>query len=331
MRVISLGSGSSGNALVVCAGQATVLVDAGFPPRTLISRLRGVGIAPHTLTAICLTHEHSDHIRGAVGLARQLGIPLLGDARTLDAIQRQAATFGEGASTFEREELPVGQAARLGGLEIRSFPVSHDAVAPCGYLLSSSAWRVCLVTDTGMPTEPMIEALREAHLVVIEANHDLRRLENGPYPYHLKVRIKGERGHLSNAQACQALERALDDGPRWLWLAHLSKTNNTPDLASTHVRAHLRALGLRHIEPTALPREVGPQWDSAALWGTPVAPPVAPAVAMSQPTAPALSSVPAPLSSKPARLTVPDAAPETLPTPSQPAASVPSVRRARLR
>jgi phosphoribosyl 1,2-cyclic phosphodiesterase len=145
-------------------------------------------------------------------------------------------------------------------------------VAPSGFLLSSSAWRVFIATDTGMPTEPMVEALREAHLVVLEANHDLKRLLNGPYPYYLKQRIQSPTGHLSNAQTCQALERALDDGPRWLWLAHLSKTNNTPDLAHTHVRDHLCTLGLRHIDPVPLPRELGPTWDSATLWGDPTAP-----------------------------------------------------------
>jgi phosphoribosyl 1,2-cyclic phosphodiesterase len=267
VRVISLGSGSSGNALVVHAGDAAVLVDAGFPARTLVSRLRQIGIPSHSLTAICVTHEHYDHARGAVDLARQLGIPLAGDPRTLDVVCAQAAASSDGSRPIPREELPVGRALRIGALEIRSFPISHDAVAPCGFLLSSSAWRVFVTTDTGTLTEPMIEALREAHLVVLEANHDLKRLLNGPYPYHLKQRIQGPTGHLSNAQTCQALERALDDGPRWLWLAHLSKTNNTPDLARTQVRDHLHKLGLRHIEPVPLPRELGPTWDSAALWG----------------------------------------------------------------
>lgn len=267
MRVISLGSGSSGNALVVCAGSATILVDAGFPARTLINRLRQVGIPADSLTAICLTHEHYDHARGAVDLARRFGIPLVSDARTLDAVCAQAPGLDGDSVAVAREELPVGGATRIGPLEVRSFAISHDAVAPCGYVLSSSAWRVFIATDTGMPTEPMVEAMCGAHLVVLEANHDLKRLLNGPYPYYLKQRIQSPTGHLSNAQTCQALERALDDGPRWLWLAHLSKTNNTPDLARTYVREHLRTLGLRHIEPVPLPREVGPAWDTTTLWG----------------------------------------------------------------
>ncbi|MBF6590044.1 MAG: MBL fold metallo-hydrolase [Ktedonobacterales bacterium] len=279
MRVISLGSGSSGNALVVLVGREAVLVDAGFAVRTLVSRLRQVGVAPEALTGICLTHEHSDHARGAVGLARQYGIPLIGDPRTLAAVLRAAENRAEATMAPEREELPVGQARRVGALEVRSFAISHDAVAPCGFVLASSAWRVCVVTDTGMPTEPMVEALREAHLLVLEANHDRMRLLNGPYPHYLKMRILSPTGHLSNEQTCQTLARVLDDGPRWVWLAHLSKTNNTPDLASACVGEHLRTLGLRHLVPVPLPREVGPAWDSGALWGNTTERPPQPAAA----------------------------------------------------
>lgn len=276
MRVISLGSGSSGNALLVRAGAATVLVDAGFGMRILLGRLQQVGVAPSAVTAIFLTHEHADHACGAAALSRRYGIPIIADPRTLRAILAHDAARGEDSGAITLEELPIGRAKQLDTLEVRGFPISHDAVAPCGYVLASSAWRVCVVTDTGMATEPMIEAMTSAHLLVLEANHDRARLLNGPYPQHLKQRILGPTGHLSNEQTCQALERALDDGPRWLWLAHLSKTNNTPDLARTHIREHLRTLGLRHIAPVPLPREGGPVWDSAALWGAAPRPVAAP-------------------------------------------------------
>ena len=268
MRVISLGSGSSGNAVVVQAGQTAVLVDAGFGPRTLASRLRAVGIAPGAISAVLLTHEHSDHTCGALKFAQQHRIPLVSDPRTLGALLAQPASVALTQTTApERIELGVGGSLRLGALEVRSFPISHDAVAPCGFVLASAAWRVCVVTDTGMIAEPIIEALHEAHLVVVEANHDVTRLTNGPYPWHLKQRILSPTGHLSNAQTSAALIQALDDGPRWVWLAHLSRTNNTPDLARGAVRDQLRAAGLRHVVPVALPPEVGPVWDSADLLG----------------------------------------------------------------
>ena len=146
---------------------------------------------------------------------------------------------------------------------MRSFPTSHDAVAPCGFVISTSAWQVCVVTDTGEVGEPVIEAMRGAHLVIIEANHDRERLLAGPYPLHLKRRILSSTGHLSNQQASEALVRTLDDGPRWVWLAHLSRTNNTPDLARTQVREYLRRSGLGHARIQVAPPAVGPEWDSS--------------------------------------------------------------------
>jgi phosphoribosyl 1,2-cyclic phosphodiesterase len=266
VRVVSLGSGSSGNALLVQAGQTAVLVDAGFVPRILAARLRDFRLAPSALSGILLTHEHADHAAGAHALAHQYGIPLVSDPRTINELLRVRFRPGADLPPPERLELPIGGALHLGDFEIRSFPISHDAVAPCGFLLASAAWRVGVVTDTGLMTEPAIEALRGAHLVVIEANHDRQRLLDGPYPWHLKQRILSPTGHLSNEQTSEALIRILDDGPRWVWLAHLSRTNNTPDLARAQVREHLRAHGVRHVLPRALPREMGPVWDSAALW-----------------------------------------------------------------
>jgi phosphoribosyl 1,2-cyclic phosphodiesterase len=271
--VISLGSGSSGNALLVQSGETSVLVDAGFPARLLAGRLRSLGVAPASLGAILLTHEHGDHSCGALSLACQHGIPILSDPRTIDALLRQPSREARPAGWMpERVELTVGRSARLGALEVRSFVISHDAVAPCGFTLATSAWRVGVMTDTGMVGAQAIEALRGAHLLVIEANHDKARLLDGPYPWYLKQRILGPTGHLSNEQTGEALTQMLDDGPCWLWLAHLSRTNNTPDLARVQVSELLRSRGLKHIKPTPLPREIGPVWDTASLWGVPPTP-----------------------------------------------------------
>ena len=284
MRVVCLGSGSSGNALVVRAGRTTVLVDAGFGPRDLASRLRQAGFTPRQIAAVVLTHEHADHARGAAAFAAQHQIPLGGDPRTLDAVRDQASarnttwaptsvSTSAPASTptprFERIEFAVGTAARIGDLEVRSFAISHDAVAPCGYVLSSGAWHVCVATDTGEAGAAVVEAMRGAHLLVLEANHDTDRLIKGPYPWPLKKRILSPTGHLSNEQAARALQSALDDGPRWIWLAHLSRTNNTPDLARSGVAGFLRREGLRHVPLQVAPPGIGPAWDSANLLGAP--------------------------------------------------------------
>ncbi|HEX9037580.1 MAG TPA: MBL fold metallo-hydrolase [Ktedonobacterales bacterium] len=272
MRVISLGSGSSGNALLVQSGQTTALLDAGFPLRTLESRLRQVGVAPESVSAVFLTHEHHDHACGAAAFARRYGAALIADPRTLAAVMEQAVRRWEGDAgalrrTVERVEIAVSQPVVVGGLTARSFPVSHDAVAPCGYILSSGAWRVCFVTDTGMVNEPIIEAMVESSLLVIESNHDRERLLHGPYPWHLKQRILSPTGHLANDQTGVALLRVLDDSPRWVWLAHLSRTNNTPDLARAYLRERLREVGLRRVSPEVAPPGIGPVWDSATLWG----------------------------------------------------------------
>ncbi|GAC1447013.1 MAG: MBL fold metallo-hydrolase [Ktedonobacterales bacterium] len=265
MRVISLGSGSGGNALLVEAGSTRVLLDAGFPPRTLNARLRQVGVEPHTLTAVLLTHEHHDHACGAVAFARLHSIPLVADPRTLGAVLEVPGALRDGGPPA-RQELPAGRDLRLGALEVRSFPISHDAVAPCGYHLSSGAWSVCFATDTGVVGRPMAEALQAANLLVIESNHDVSLLESGPYPHYLKRRIRSATGHLSNVQAAEALALALDDGPRWVWLAHLSRTNNTPDHARLTVRQHLQRAGLGHALVQVVPPQIGPIWDSSRLW-----------------------------------------------------------------
>ena len=270
MRVVSLGSGSSGNALVAQAGATAVLLDAGFPLRTLLGRLRQASVAPEQITAILLTHEHHDHACGAVAFARRYGIPLISEPRTLAAVLAQPSRGQSepvAPGSIERVELPLGRSVKVGGLRVRSFPVSHDAVAPTGFVVSSGAWRLCFITDTGMVNEPIIEAMAESSLLVIESNHDKDRLLSGPYPWHLKQRILGPTGHLSNDQTSEALLRVLDDAPRWVWLSHLSRTNNTPEIARAHLRERLRQVGLRHIEPQVSPPSVGGVWDSATLWG----------------------------------------------------------------
>jgi phosphoribosyl 1,2-cyclic phosphodiesterase len=195
---------------VIQSGQTTVLVDAGFSSRTLVSRLRQVGLTPGLVKAILLTHEHSDHACGALTFAATYRIPLVCDPLTLKAVFRQPIALENAPErtreNIERVPLEVGRSTRIGALDVQSFPTSHDAVAPCGFLISGSAWKVCIVTDTGETTQPAVEAIREAHLVVIEANHDRERLLAGPYPLHLKRRILTQPAHLSinrraNAQA----------------------------------------------------------------------------------------------------------------------------------
>lgn len=284
-----------------------LLVDAGFAARTLAERLRLVGCRPEQITGVLVTHEHSDHILGLPLLMKRQRVPVFSDPRTLDAI-RAIFSSGElrsesgalvrlesalnafssdGSELLVQEEvvvvqtttsasdenlwrvLPAGTSCVIGDIEVNSFPVSHDAVAPCGYVLSAGGCRVCIVTDSGEVTPVMLEAIAQADLLILESNHDRARLLSGPYPYHLKQRILSPTGHLSNAQAAEAVLRTWRaDAVRWLWLAHLSRTNNTPKLALTSMRQSLREAGanLTQIHISALSRDLGKSWDSTRLW-----------------------------------------------------------------
>lgn len=285
MRVTSLGSGSSGNALLIEAGpqnRTKLLVDAGFSGKVLIERLSRAAISPAQLQGILITHEHTDHILGLPLLMKRYNVPVIGDPRTLEAIEQ---IFASGALRTESGSLisldaeldaalpslplPIGSQQGIGDIEVTSFPVSHDAVAPCGYLLSTGGCRVCVVIDSGEVTTTMLEAMYHADLLVLESNHDREKLLRGPYPYPLKQRILSATGHLSNDQAAEAVLRVWrTDGVRWLWLSHLSRTNNTPKLAISNMHTRISAVKANpsQVHITTLPPGMGQVWDSTKLW-----------------------------------------------------------------
>jgi phosphoribosyl 1,2-cyclic phosphodiesterase len=305
MRVVSLGSGSSGNALLVEAGpngRTKLLVDAGFSERVLRERLRSAGVSISQIQSILITHEHADHILGLASIMKRYATPVVADPRTLAAIE-QVFTAGilrsesgelvssgtdEGIDPIEHVlvedmssnhsvrdnsiDLTVGTRCMLGDIEVISFPVSHDAVAPCGYLLNAGGCRVCVVIDSGEVTSTMLEAMNQADLLILESNHDRERLLRGPYPYSLKQRILSSTGHLSNDQAAEAVLRTWrTDAVRWLWLSHLSRTNNTPKIALQSMRTRIQEakVNLGQVHISVLPHTTGAIWDSTQLWHAP--------------------------------------------------------------
>jgi phosphoribosyl 1,2-cyclic phosphodiesterase len=287
MRVVSLGSGSSGNAFLVEAGpqgRTKVLIDAGLSARTITGRLASVGVLPAQLRGILVTHEHSDHVQGIPQLVKLYELPIIANARTLQAIEEGIASgvwrsdsgkmvsnavMTEPLSALPRLELVAGVKHVIGDIEVLPFAISHDAIEPCGYLLHAGGCRLCLITDTGEVTPSMLEYIQQADLLILESNHDRERLVRGPYPWVLKRRILSPTGHLSNDQTAEAVLRTWrEDGMRWLWLAHLSRTNNTPALALESMQAYLRAakVNLARIRIAALPPTIGQVWDSTRLW-----------------------------------------------------------------
>ena len=233
MRFASLGSGSEGNGLVVEAGGTRILIDCGFGVRGTARRLGRLGLAPSSLTAILVTHEHTDHIGGVPAFAARYGIPVW-------------ATFGTLAAVSERfEGMPhvygfdSHERFSIGALEIAPITVPHDAREPVQYVVGDGARRLGVLTDIGMSTAHVEACLSGCDALVLECNHDLAMLENGDYPPSLKQRIAGRLGHLHNEAAAEILARIDTSRLVHIIAAHLSQQNNTPELASLALAAAL--------------------------------------------------------------------------------------------
>lgn len=239
VRVVPLGSGSSGNSTLVSFGKRHLLVDAGLSARELALRLAGIGVGPHELAAIVLSHEHHDHARGLERFAVKHRVPVFTAPETLAALNlapRHLAAW----HPFE-----PGVPFDAMGIKIDPFSIPHDAANPVGFVLEAEGVRVGIVTDLGHATTLVIERLKGCHVLLVEANHDDAMLARGPYPWALKQRIGGRLGHLSNEEAATLLAMVADDDCQAVILAHLSESNNTAGLARKAAAAALAAAG-RH-------------------------------------------------------------------------------------
>jgi phosphoribosyl 1,2-cyclic phosphodiesterase len=250
----SLSSGSSGNGFLVRSGATSILVDCGLGPRVLATAMRPHGLAPRDISAILITHEHDDHVRGLAPL-RKLRIPIHCSAGTGMALR---------LDPNEHVVVAAGTPYACGEATITPIAVSHDAAEPLGYAITLDGCRICIVTDLGVPNDDLAAEIAYADLIVLESNHDEQMLRSGPYPAYLKRRVMSESGHLSNRHAGIFLEQALrvQRRRRTIWLAHLSQTNNHPELARrTVASAFGEDAALHDIVP--LPRRAaGPIWRS---------------------------------------------------------------------
>jgi len=236
MRVSVLGSGSRGNAIMIESGATRVLVDVGFGPRAIAARLRLLGCAPESITGVVLTHEHVDHACGALAACARWGWPLHATAGTLAALPTPVVPV---------RTIVHGTAWSVGDLAGQSVSVPHDA-ADCAALIfedRQTGERAGIALDLGHAPASLLAALGRLDLLVVEANHDVAMLTAGPYPWPLKQRILGDRGHLSNAAAAALVGACAHPGLRAVVLAHLSETNNTPTLAVESVRCALHQRG----------------------------------------------------------------------------------------
>jgi phosphoribosyl 1,2-cyclic phosphodiesterase len=247
VRVSVLASGSGGNACVVESGKTRVLVDAGLSAREIERRMEARSIAPESIAALFLTHEHNDHATGALVYAARWDRPVFATAGTAAAIGLEGDLF----TPFVR--IAPGREGRVGDLGFRAFATPHDAVESVAYSFESAEARLVIASDLGRAEEDFVDFLREATTLLVEMNHDEDMLRDGPYTWPLKKRISGGFGHLSNSQSAGAIFRAAGPKLRRVVATHLSRTNNTPEL--------VRAVLARTIERSgwSVPFEIADQ------------------------------------------------------------------------
>ena len=237
MRLCSIASGSSGNCIYVGSDATHLLVDVGISGKRTESGLKELGLTGRDIDGILITHEHADHISGLGVLARKYEIPIYATAGTIRAIKASAGFGNLDDSLFH--EVWEDKKLTLKDLTINPMHISHDAAQPVGYRISYGSKRVAVCTDLGIYNDYTVECLKGMDAILLEANHDVNMLQVGPYPYYLKQRILGERGHLSNENSGRLLCRILHDGLQAVLLGHLSKENNLPELAYESVRMEI--------------------------------------------------------------------------------------------
>jgi phosphoribosyl 1,2-cyclic phosphodiesterase len=240
VRVAVLGSGSSGNCTFVATDRVKILVDAGLSRRETLRRLASIGESPEGIQAILVTHEHWDHIGGLARLASQNKIPVFISSLTHAALPPQSVP-----PTVETIRPGIG--FQIGDLTIEPFTIPHDAADPVAFCLRSQGVQIAVCTDLGYIPENVKDSLQGTHCLIMESNHDVEMLRNGPYPWTVKQRVMGRTGHLSNLALGEFLTNHFDRQARLLVLAHLSEQNNHPEIARMAAASALESLSASDI------------------------------------------------------------------------------------
>lgn len=252
LTVTTLASGSSGNCLLVSGAGAHILIDAGVSCRRITTALKSLSVDPGQLSAVLVTHEHSDHISGLATLVKHLPVQIIASVGTAHQLVHRS-----GLPAQRVTPIPAGSQWTVGPLLCRSFSTPHDAADSVGYTVELDGCRLALATDLGYVTDTVRRAVLGSQVVVVEANHDEDWLRSGPYPYSLKQRILGDRGHLCNEAGAELAAQAVQAGAHTVILAHLSRENNTPARAYDVACRRLSGLGIdpeRDLTLTVAPR-----------------------------------------------------------------------------
>lgn len=242
MKFCLLASGSSGNCLYIEEGDTRILLDCGISCKQVLLRLREIGVDPATLSAICLTHDHSDHVGGLPVLLRKHPLPVYATEGTCSGVECRLE-----AGNVEWNVFAPGNPFQIGTLTFEPFAIPHDAGDPVGFVVHNASRRLGIATDLGHVPAMVAHHLRTCHALVLETNHDVEMLRKSDRAWSLKERIMGRHGHLSNEQGAEALEALLPGVLQTLVLAHLSEECNTPALARHRI---LDALTRRGCQET---------------------------------------------------------------------------------
>jgi phosphoribosyl 1,2-cyclic phosphodiesterase len=227
-----LASGSRGNTALVCSSRTRVLVDAGISCRETFKRLKAIEEDPHQLSAIVITHEHSDHVAGLAVLARKLNIPIFMTGPTHHAWARaERDATGEPPPVAKLEIFNPGHRFQIGDIEVTPFTIPHDAADPVGFTFRTEGAKLAVATDLGYLPPNVCDHLRGCDVMVMESNHDVEMLRVGPYPWSVKQRVMSRVGHLSNHALADFFRADYDGSASYIVLAHLSEQNNHPELA----------------------------------------------------------------------------------------------------
>lgn len=258
MKLCTLASSSSGNCALVSHGRTHILIDAGISLRRITKSLKALEVSPKELTAVLVTHEHTDHISGLRMLTKHNFVPIFAPEKVAQALLRAMPE----AEPLIRRILP-GAGFELGEMGVTSFRTPHDTPESVGYRLTAAGKTLAFATDCGCLTRELVEGTAGADIAVIEANHDVEMLINGSYPEYLKRRILSQRGHLSNDDCGRLAVILGQGGTRRLVLAHLSRENNTPQAALRTVSDALRQAG---AQPGDVEVGLAPPDDPGALY-----------------------------------------------------------------
>lgn len=249
---LSLFSSSKGNSHYISDGETAILIDAGRSAKQIALALKARGIDPDSIEALFITHEHSDHVVGVRVFSSRHNVPVYATEGTAAGMRYKGYTDSKTPVHIINGETEIGK------MKIIPFSTSHDACQPCGYTVTSGGRKICICTDLGVMTEEVSSALEGADLVLIESNHEFSMLMNGPYPYPLKRRIAGKKGHLNNDDCAAEVVKLVKNGTKKIFLGHLSEENNTPDNAYQTTLGALEAAGFKEgedFELSVLPPE----------------------------------------------------------------------------